>query len=637
MNYELLTTENAPVKMWTKGVPVEADARQQLINTAKMPFIFKHIAVMPDVHLGKGSTIGSVIPTKGAIIPAAVGVDIGCGMNALRTALTAADLPENLAELRQAIETAVPHGRTTGRCKRDKGAWENPPVNVDAKWAELEAGYQWLTQKYPRFLNTNNYKHLGTLGTGNHFIEICLDESDQVWIMLHSGSRGIGNAIGTYFIDLAQKEMQETLETLPSRDLAYFMEGTEYFDDYLKAVAWAQLFASLNRDAMMENVVTALQSVTQKTVKQPQTLAMEEINCHHNYVQKEQHFGEEIYVTRKGAVSARAGQYGIIPGSMGAKSFIVRGLGNEESFCSCSHGAGRAKPGLLRQHLTAVKAAAEICRATVEGAELGSQRLVFRPGTVRGGDYRFAIGSAGSCTLVLQTVLPALWFADGPSRVEVSGGTDNPSAPPADFIRRVLEPLLAKIGVHQQTTLLRHGFYPAGGGVVATEVSPVASFNSLQLGERGNIVQMRGEVLLAGVPRHVAEREIATLAGSFSLHEQNIHNLPRDQGPGNTVSLEVESENITERFFVVGEKRVSAEVVAAQLVKEVKRYLASPAAVGEYLADQLVLPMALAGTGEFTVAHPSCHLLTNIAVVERFLPVRFGLIETDGVTRVSIE
>ena len=339
MNYELLPTENAPVKMWTKGVPVEADARQQLINTAKMPFIFKHIAVMPDVHLGKGSTIGSVIPTKGAIIPAAVGVDIGCGMNALRTALTAEDLPENLAELRQAIETAVPHGRTTGRCKRDKGAWENPPVNVDAKWAELEAGYQWLTQKYPRFLNTNNYKHLGTLGTGNHFIEICLDELDQVWIMLHSGSRGIGNAIGTYFIDLAQKEMQDQLETLPSRDLAYFMEGTEYFDDYLKAVAWAQLFASLNRDAMMENVVTALQSVTQKTVRQQQTLAMEEINCHHNYVQKEQHFGEEIYVTRKGAVSARAGQYGIIPGSMGAKSFIVRGLGNEESFCSCSHGA----------------------------------------------------------------------------------------------------------------------------------------------------------------------------------------------------------------------------------------------------------------------------------------------------------
>ncbi len=337
MNYELMTTQNAPVKMWTKGVPVEDDARQQLINTAKMPFIFKHIAVMPDVHLGKGSTIGSVIPTKGAIIPAAVGVDIGCGMNALRTSLTAADLPENLAELRSAIEAAVPHGRTTGRGHRDVGAWGNPPANVNEKWAQLEAGYQWLTQKYPRFLNTNNYKHLGTLGTGNHFIEICLDETDRVWIMLHSGSRGIGNAIGTYFIGLAQQEMQEQLETLPSRDLAYFNEGSEYFDDYLKAVHWAQQFASLNREAMMENALAALQ----RCVEKPIALDMDEINCHHNYVQKEQHFGEEIYVTRKGAVSARRGEFGIIPGSMGAKSFIVRGLGNEESFCSCSHGAGR--------------------------------------------------------------------------------------------------------------------------------------------------------------------------------------------------------------------------------------------------------------------------------------------------------
>lgn len=299
--------------------------------------------------------------------------------------------------------------------------------------------------------------------------------------------------------------------------------------------------------------------------------------------------------------------------------------------------AGRAKPGLLRQHLTAVKAATEICGAIVDGAELGSQRLVFRPGNVRGGDYRFAIGSAGSCMLVLQTVLPALWFADGPSRVEVSGGTENPSAPPAGFICRVLEPLLAQMGIHQQTTLLRHGFYPAGGGVVVAEVTPVASLNALQLGERGTVMRLRGEVLLAGVPRHVGERELVALAASFSLYEQNIHLLPREQGPGNTVSLEVESENITERFFAVGEKRVSAEVVAAQLVKEVTRYLASPAAVGEYLADQLVLPMALAGAGTFTVAHPSCHLLTNIAVVERFLPVRFTLTETDDVTRVSVE
>ena len=299
--------------------------------------------------------------------------------------------------------------------------------------------------------------------------------------------------------------------------------------------------------------------------------------------------------------------------------------------------AGRAKPGLLRQHLTAVKAATEICGATVEGAELGSQRLVFRPGIVRGGDYRIAIGSAGSCMLVLQTVLPVLWFADGSSRVEVSGGTDNPSAPPTDFICRVLEPLLARMGIQQQTTLLRHGFYPAGGGVVTTEVSPVASLNALALNERGNIVRLCGEVLLAGVPHHVGEREMSVLAASFSLNERNIQSLPREQGPGNTASLEVVSKHITERFFAVGEKRVSAEVVAAQLVKEVKSYLASSAAVGEYLADQLVLPMALAGAGEFTVAHPSCHLLTNIAVVERFLPVRFGLIETDGVTRVSIE
>lgn len=337
MTYETMTTSNAPVKMWTHGVPVEDDARQQLINTAKMPFIFSHVAVMPDVHLGKGSTIGSVIPTKGAIIPAAVGVDIGCGMNALRTSLTAADLPDSLAQLRSAIEAAVPHGRTSGRGRRDVGAWENPPANVDAQWATLQPGFQWLTQKYPRFLNTNNYKHLGTLGTGNHFIEICLDEADRVWVMLHSGSRGIGNAIGSYFIEMAQKDMEQHIANLPSRDLAYFEEGSEHFADYVKAVGWAQDYARANREAMLENVVAALH----KAIAKPFTLSMEAINCHHNYVQKEQHFGEEIFVTRKGAVSARAGQYGIIPGSMGAKSFIVRGLGNEESFCSCSHGAGR--------------------------------------------------------------------------------------------------------------------------------------------------------------------------------------------------------------------------------------------------------------------------------------------------------
>ena len=337
-DFELLTASNgAPIKMWTHGVPVEPEAQAQLLDTAKMPFIFKHLAVMPDVHLGKGSTIGSVIPTKGAIIPAAVGVDIGCGMIAVRTSLVAGDLPDNLSGLRSAIEQAVPHGRTNTRSRRDKGAWDTPPKEVDDRWWVLAPRFKQLTDKYPQLLKTNNYQHLGTLGTGNHFIEICLDEAQQVWVMLHSGSRGIGNAIGTYFIEMAQKDMEQHIANLPSRDLAYFSEGSEHFVDYVRAVSWAQDYARANREAMLENVLLALR----KTIDKPFTLVSEAINCHHNYVQKEQHFGKEIYVTRKGAVSARRGQYGIIPGSMGAKSFIVRGLGNPESFCSCSHGAGR--------------------------------------------------------------------------------------------------------------------------------------------------------------------------------------------------------------------------------------------------------------------------------------------------------
>jgi tRNA-splicing ligase RtcB len=338
MEYQYLEVANGkPVKMWTEGVPVEEDARKQLMNTAKMPFIYKHLAVMPDVHLGKGSTIGSVIPTQGAVIPAAVGVDIGCGMMAVRTTLKAADLPDNLHGLRSAIERAVPHGRTSTRSGRDKGAWDTPPNSVDAMWAQLLPGFGRITEKYPRLKNTNNYKHLGTLGTGNHFIEVCLDEADAVWFMLHSGSRGVGNAIGTYFIELAQEDMREHIANLPHRDLAYLKEGTQHFDDYIEAVGWAQDFARRNREVMMANVVAAARSVIAK----PFETDVEAVNCHHNYVQKETHFGAEILVTRKGAVSAQKGQLGIIPGSMGAKSYIVRGLGNEESFCSCSHGAGR--------------------------------------------------------------------------------------------------------------------------------------------------------------------------------------------------------------------------------------------------------------------------------------------------------
>ncbi len=337
-NYNLLHAENAvPIKMWTQGVPVEEKAKEQLIKAAQLPFIFKHIAVMPDVHLGKGSTIGSVIPTKGAIIPAAVGVDIGCGMMAVRTSLTASDLPDNLYDLRLAIEQAVPHGRVKNRNKRDKGAWENPPEIVNQYWQQLLPDFERLTEKYPRFLNTNHHKHLGTLGTGNHFIEICLDKADHVWIMLHSGSRGVGNAIGEFFIKLAQEDMQEEIQDLPDRNLAYFTEGSEHFNDYVEAVNWAQTFARMNREIMMHNALSTLKRIVNK----PFQADLESVNCHHNYVQQENHFGEDIYVTRKGAVSVPKGQLGIIPGSMGAKSFIVRGLGNAESFHSCSHGAGR--------------------------------------------------------------------------------------------------------------------------------------------------------------------------------------------------------------------------------------------------------------------------------------------------------
>ncbi|WP_063911075.1 RtcB family protein [Pseudomonas sp. p21] len=324
-----------PVKLWTDGVPVEDDARKQLLNTARMPFIFKHLAVMPDVHLGKGSTIGSVIPTVGAIIPAAVGVDIGCGMIAARTSLHARDLPDNLHGLRSAIEHAVPHGKTFG--KRDQGAWADVPAKADKAWGQLAGRFKAITDKYPRLEKTNNRHHLGTLGGGNHFIEVCLDEADRVWFMLHSGSRGVGNAIGNLFIELAQADMRQHLANLPDKDLAYFEEGSRHFADYVEAVEWAQDYARQNRELMMLAVVGA----ARKALGKPFEASLEAVNCHHNYVQREQHFGREVLVTRKGAVSAQKGQLGIIPGSMGARSFIVRGLGNEEAFCSCSHGAGR--------------------------------------------------------------------------------------------------------------------------------------------------------------------------------------------------------------------------------------------------------------------------------------------------------
>ncbi len=327
----------APVKMWTRGVPVDEPSKRQLLNTASMPFIYKWMAVMPDVHYGKGSTIGSVIPTIGAIIPAAVGVDIGCGMMAVRTSLVASDLPDTLLPLRSALERAVPHGRSVGRGKRDVGAWHNLPKATEEGWMGLEAGFKSIIEKHPKLASANTANHLGTLGTGNHFLEVCLDQEDRVWFMLHSGSRGVGNAIGTYFIERAKADMRRFFINLPDEDLAYFPEGTSNFDDYVEAVEWAQNFAMMNRQVMMSHAIEAARGVIEK----PFEAHLEAVNCHHNYVAREHHFGKNVFITRKGAVRAAEGVMGIIPGSMGAKSFIVRGKGNLESFCSCSHGAGR--------------------------------------------------------------------------------------------------------------------------------------------------------------------------------------------------------------------------------------------------------------------------------------------------------
>ena len=324
-----------PIKMWTRGVPVEDEAKRQLMNAARLPVVFKHVAAMPDVHYGIGATVGSVIPTLKAIIPAAVGVDIGCGMMAAKTTLRAEDLPDNLAPLRSAIERAVPHGRAPG--SRDPGAWSKVPASVDTAWAQLEPDFTELCRDYPKLAKTNNIQHLGTLGSGNHFIEVCLDEQGFVWFMLHSGSRGVGNFIGTMFIELAKQDAMRNDVHLPDRDLAYFEEGSRHFADYVRAVGWAQRFAALNREMMMKRVIEAAKTVIRKNFQSH----VEAVNCHHNYVQQERHFGQDVYVTRKGAVSAKRGELGIIPGSMGACSYIVRGKGNPESFESCSHGAGR--------------------------------------------------------------------------------------------------------------------------------------------------------------------------------------------------------------------------------------------------------------------------------------------------------
>ena len=318
----------APVHIYTDDV--DQASIDQLRNIAQMPFIHQHVAAMPDVHLGRGATVGSVIPTKGAIVPAAVGVDIGCGMNAVRLSLRAEDLPDSLRAVRRGIEERVPVGMA------DHGS-ANPPTSSHFK--PLNQGLESILDRHPKITPKTPWKavaQMGTLGGGNHFIELCLDESGDVWVMLHSGSRGIGNRIGSYFIEQAREAMGDALGNLPDRDLAFFTEGEGLFGEYMEALDWAQSYAYSNRAAMMERVLEALRETLP-----PFTVTQEAINAHHNYVAREHHFGSDVYVTRKGAIRAGDGDLGIIPGSMGAKSYIVRGKGNQDSFCSCSHGAGR--------------------------------------------------------------------------------------------------------------------------------------------------------------------------------------------------------------------------------------------------------------------------------------------------------
>ena len=327
---EVLTSQRVPVKIWTEDV--DERSKQQLTNIASLPFIHHHVAAMPDAHLGIGATIGSVIATHKAIIPAAVGVDIGFGMVACRLSITGNDLTEkSLRKVFEQISRDVPVGRAQH---------QDDQALVDAA-KPFSRRLSTMTQKHPQLLKAFGkfskwVNQMGTLGGGNHFIEVCLDESNQVWVMLHSGSRGIGNALASYFIELARRDMERWMIHLPDRDLAYFAEGTEHFDDYVEAVTWAQEYAMQNRGEMVNLVLTAL-----KRHLPAFDVTSEVVNCHHNYVAIEHHYGANVWVTRKGAIRAREGDLGIIPGSMGARSYIVRGKGNPESFMSCAHGAGR--------------------------------------------------------------------------------------------------------------------------------------------------------------------------------------------------------------------------------------------------------------------------------------------------------
>jgi tRNA-splicing ligase RtcB (3'-phosphate/5'-hydroxy nucleic acid ligase) len=307
---------------------IEPATKQQLLNMAELPFVFKHIAVMPDCHLGKGATVGSVIATKGAVIPAAVGVDIGCGMIAVKTKFSARDLPDSLEKTRNGIERRIPLGAGSFNKKLTATA-QNRVAQLKVSGRDYQAvDRRWI-------------EALGSLGSGNHFIEISLDESDQVWVVLHSGSRGIGNKLAMKHIKTAQKLMDQNLVQLKDRDLAYLVEGRKEFSDYITDLLWAQDFALLNREEMMDRVMTELSYLFYKEDGHQADMELERINCHHNFTQRENHFDEDVWVTRKGAIQMKQGQKGVIPGSMGTRSYVVSGLENKMAYHSAPHGAGR--------------------------------------------------------------------------------------------------------------------------------------------------------------------------------------------------------------------------------------------------------------------------------------------------------
>lgn len=328
---EVINANKTPIKLWTPAQEIESVALDQLKNLASLPFIFKHVAAMPDVHFGKGATVGSVIATKGAVIPAAVGVDIGCGMMAVKTALKSRDVLDILPKIRASIERSVPLGRDGNRTITSSvDQWKGWETFDNMNFC-IEAGSNSTRSRVA--------SQLGSLGGGNHFIEICLDTEDSVWVMLHSGSRNIGKTVAEFHIDKAKSVVKQMFISLPDPDLAYFAQGTKEYAHYMNDLQWCQDYAFQNRIEMMNRTMKDLSYAVGKAGAPLERLI--EVNCHHNYATMENHFDENVLVTRKGAVRARKDDYGIIPGSMGTKSYIVKGLGNAQSFCSCSHGAGR--------------------------------------------------------------------------------------------------------------------------------------------------------------------------------------------------------------------------------------------------------------------------------------------------------